>query len=111
MRPLRIERMGTDAQGITLRGDPRSPEPTHVRVAFPGGDVDVVRATDGTYWVHVRRNRPDDAAVVADGAPVGVIEGARLDIEGKPVSESDVGDFAHPGLYHLAVRVGRRGPG
>jgi hypothetical protein len=105
MKLLKIERFGDEVQGIRLQGDPSiRPEPVHVRVVFPGGDVDVVRTTDGDYWVHVRVDSAQDvAAEVADQA--GRIVDARLDIRTKHASETDVGDFAHPDLYHLAVRI------
>lgn len=107
---LPVERMGDDAEGIRLVGDPKfRPEPTHVRIVFPGGDVDVARCSDGTYWVHVRVDRERDL-VGLEGMPgkrAGRIEDARLDIEGVHAADCNAGDFAHPGLYHLAVRVGR----
>lgn len=107
MRRLKIESFGTEVQGVWLRGDRRNPEPESFRVAFPGGDVDVVRTTDGEYWIHVRVNSADDARV-SDGELVeGRLVDARLDVRGKHASETDAGDFADPGLYHLAVRVAR----
>jgi hypothetical protein len=109
MKLLKIERMGDEVQGIRLRGDPKvCPEPTHVRIVFPGGDVDVVRTTDGDYWVHVRVDTATDvAAEVADVA--GKLVDARLDIRGKHASDCDPGDFRDPDLYHLAVMVARSG--
>lgn len=106
MRRLAVKSFGDEVQGIELRGDRRSPEPTYVRVAFPGGDVDVVRASDGSYWIHVRVDQAKD--VTASGEPVGQITDARLDVAGKHASETDAGDFGNPGLYHLAVRVSRK---
>lgn len=106
MNMLKVERMGDKVQGIRLRGDRRNPEPDHVRIMFPGGDVDVVRTTDGEYWVHVRVDSPED--VKAESAEVsGRLVDARLDVRGKNASECDAGDFANPGLYHLAVRIAR----
>jgi len=90
--------------GVQLEGNKAKPEPIHFRVMFPGGDVDIVRTTDGEYWVHVRRNRPED--VIAGGGKVGHITDARLDILGMHSAEANTGDFANPNLYHLAVRVG-----
>src|SRR5512135_2951446 len=103
MRKLSVVAMGDEVQGVTLKGNPKSPEPTHFRVVFPGGDVDVVRTTTGDYWVHVRvNNRPghDDP-----NATPGRLVDARLDVVDKHASETDAGDFKDPGLYHLAVRV------
>jgi uncharacterized protein (DUF2252 family) len=105
MKMLKIERFGDEVQGIRLQGDPAiRPEPVHVRVVFPGGDVDVVRTSDGDYWVHVRVDSAQDVATEA-AEQAGRIVDARLDIRSKHASETDVGDFAHPDLYHLAVRV------
>lgn len=104
MKLLKVERFGTEAQGIRLLGDPTvQPEPLHVRVVFPGGDVDVVRCDDGSYWIHVRVDREgtDDA----DEGVEGELVDARLDIAGMSTAEANTGDFDHPGLYHLAVRV------
>ena len=102
MKLLKVERFGTEAQGIRLLGDPKiQPEPLHVRIVFPGGDVDVVRCDDGSYWVHVAVH--DDDGNVGDVA--GKLVDARLDIKGKDLRETSTGDFGHPGLYHLAVRV------
>jgi hypothetical protein len=108
VKTLKVERMGDVVQGIRLRGDPElRPEPEHVRIVFPGGDVDVARTDDGSYWVHVRVDREED--VLGESADVvGQLVDARLDIKGKHASECDAGDFAHPELYHLAVRVARR---
>jgi len=92
-------------QGVRLRGDRRNPEPESFRVAFPGGDVDVVRTTDGEYWVHVRVDRPGKSVAPPDEAVYGRIVDARLDVLGRHTSDVSVGDFADPELYHLAVRV------
>jgi hypothetical protein len=106
VKTLKVESMGDVVQGIRLRGDKRNPEPEHVRIVFPGGDVDVVRTEDGEYWVHVRVDSAED--VLNEAADVaGKLVDARLDIKGKHASQCNPGDFADPGLYHLAVRIGR----
>lgn len=110
MKTLRVTKdMGDAVQGVRLYGDPRSPEPEIFRVMFPGGDVDVVRTTDGDYWVHVRVDSEQDLRErdEEDVRP-GKIMDARLDIRGEHASDCDAEDFAHPDLYHLAVRVTRR---
>ena len=89
---LKIKSMGDAALGVRLEGDPQKPEPIHFRVQFPGGDIDIVRTADNEYWIHLRVEN-------------GTISDARLDIHGKPASETDVGDFNDPGLYHVALRV------
>jgi len=104
MKRLKVSDFGDTVQGVELRGDRRNPEPESFRVAFPGGDVDIVRTTNDEYWVHVRVNKPgrDNPEYV-----MGKIIDARLDCEGKHANETDVGDFNRPDLYHLAVRVAR----
>jgi len=100
---LRVTSFGTDCEGIELKGDKHHPEPDHARIALPGGDVDVVRCDDGSYWVHIRVDLPDDGddphrefASITDG---------RLDILGRHTSEVDRGEIDNPDLYHLAVRI------
>jgi hypothetical protein len=108
MKRLSVENFGTEVQGIRLYGDPRiRPEPETVRVCFPGGDVDIVRTSDGEYWVHVRVDSEQD--VREESAEyVGQVVDARLDIRGKHTQDADVGDLGHPWLYHLAVRVAHK---
>ena len=43
----------TDALTIIIEGDKRNPEPGSLIVHFPGGNVEVTRASDGTYWAHI----------------------------------------------------------
>ena len=105
MKRLKVTDFGSTVQGVTLKGDRRNPEPESFRVQFPGGDVDVVRTTDDEYWVHVRVNRPGNT--LDEEAPLGRIVDARLDITDRHASETKVGDFENPNLYHLAVRIGK----
>lgn len=106
MKRLKVRDFGSKVQGVILRGDRNNPEPESFRVAFPGGDVDVVRTTDDQYWIHVRVNTAaqlkEDSKVI-----VGKLVDARLDVEGKHASEVNEGDFSDPGLYHLAVRIAK----
>jgi len=110
---MKLERNGTESARVVITGDPRNREPEHVRVDFPGGQVEVVRARDGTdadYWVHLRvygENHPDRWP--GDGLEAARVTDARLDIVGKHASDSDIGDFENPNLYHMAVRVTREG--
>lgn len=107
MRALKIERMGDVVQGVTLRGNPKNPEPEHFRVVLPFGDVDIARCSDGSYWVHVRIDSDED--VRGESSDVaGALLDARIDVRGKAASECDAGDFAHPDAYHVAVRLGPR---
>lgn len=67
-----------------------------------------MRATDGEgadYWIHVRVN--DGGGLAQPDDPRARIVDARLDVRDKSASETNVGDFKNPGLYHLAVRVAR----
>jgi hypothetical protein len=105
---LRIKAFGESAEGIELSGNPKSGEPPHVRISFPGGDVEVVRATDGAnpdYWVHVRINRPEAGMDVPGETMHAQLVDARLDQHGKHSAESNLGDFKSPSLYHVALRV------
>jgi hypothetical protein len=110
-RRPKIEEFGTDAFGIRVTGDPRNMEPSHTRIVFPGGEVDVVRAGDGAgvpYWIHVTVNHPEAVSYDPE-SPAGRICDARLDQTDKPTADANVGDFDRPQLYHLAVRVERTG--
>lgn len=104
---LKIEKFGTSAEGIRLLGSTKRPEPDHVRVMFPGGELEIVRATDGEkpdYWVHLRINTPERDGWDENEIMAKVCD-ARLDQIDKHASESNVGDFNRPELYHVAIRV------
>ncbi len=105
MKKLRVVSFGEEVQGVRLKGDRRNPEPESFRVAIPGGDVDVVRTTDGEYWVHIRVNKRGDSGGQFDDREFGTIVDARLDIIERHASEVDCGEFADPNLYHVALRV------
>lgn len=105
---LKITRFGESAEGIQLTGNPKYCEPDHVRVAFPGGDLEIVRATDGEkpdYWVHVRINTPKDGMYIKGETMTARVFDARLDQHDKHSSDSNIGDFNSPELYHVAIRV------
>ncbi len=105
---LKVTRFGDSAEGIELHGKRSRNEPDHVRITFPGGDVEVVRAKDGDdpdYWVHVRINHKDHGMFVQDEDIAGSITSARMDILGMNSSDVNVGDFDNPGLYHAAFRI------
>ena len=107
---LRIQNYGTNAMGVSLEGDPRKPEPESFRVEFPGGQVDIERCTDGSYWVHViahTKERTIDREGPDSGTVYGCMSDARLHIEGRNTSEVNFGDFAAPGVYDVAVKVVR----
>jgi hypothetical protein len=107
VKRLAVRDFGEKAQGVELRGDTRNPEPEHFRVVFPGGDVDIVRCDDGSYWIHVRVDRPEDFGDAGEG-PYGRVLSGRVDVDGRHTSDLDPGLLADPGLYHLAVRIGLR---
>jgi hypothetical protein len=41
-----------DAVLIEFKGNKSNPEPSTAVIRFPGGEVEVARCSDGTYWVH-----------------------------------------------------------
>ena len=41
-----------DAVKIIFKGNPKNPEPSTGVLEFPGGNVEVSRCSDGSYWVH-----------------------------------------------------------
>src|SRR6266446_10255385 len=108
---MKLERFGSEVTGSTIKGDPRNPEPEAFRVDFPGGRVEVTRARDGAdadYWVHLRvYTAKDQDRWPGDALEPARVTDARLDIHNKHASDSNLGDFAHPDLYHLALRVTR----
>jgi len=108
---VKCKSCGTDGVGLTITGDPKNREPEFVRIEFPGGQVEVVRARDGAdadYWVHLKVYRADSPdRWPGDGLQPASVTDGRMDIYGKHAAESIVGDLNHPKLYHLAVRVTR----
>ena len=103
---LKIKPMGTKALGVTLEGNPNKPEPEHFRVVLPFGDVDIVRCTDNTYWIHIRNNHPNDNS--DPDRLMGKFIDGRIDLTTKHAVDCNAGDFGHPDMYHMAVRIGRR---
>ena len=102
---LKIKSMGTDVLGVKLEGNPNKPEPTHFRITLPFGDVDIARCSDDTYWIHIRINKKDTGMYIP-GELTGKFIDARIDITSKHANECNVGDFEHPDMYHMAVRMG-----
>ena len=98
--------MGDAVLGVELKGDPKNPEPIHFRVVLPFGDVDIVRCTDGSYWVHARINKEDDG--LNPDRTFGKFVDARIDIIGKHASDCNAGDFNDPNMYHAAVKIGHK---
>ena len=100
---LKIKKMGDNVLGVKLEGNPSKPEPIHFRVVLPFGDVDIVRCSDNSYWVHTRINHAQDGYGPHDIN--GKFIDGRIDIRGKHASDTNPGDFAHPDAYHVALKV------
>jgi hypothetical protein len=101
---------GASVAIIRVTGDRKNCERAHLRIVFPGGDFEVVRATDDDdpdYWVHIRVDRPDDGSFLPGETVAGQFVAARLDQRDKNSCDSDLGDFSSPSLYHVALRVRR----
>lgn len=100
---------GSKVAQIEITGNMKACEPETVRINFPGGDVEVVRARDGEdadYWVHLRVNRPADSMAIDGETEQAKIIDARIDIHG---NNQKAVDFKHPQTYHVALRVCRDG--
>jgi hypothetical protein len=112
VKKLAVEDFGTEVQGVRLRGDPKvRPEPETFRVVFPGGDVDVVRCEDGSYWVHVRVDTEKDVREER-AEVVGTVDEAHVDFFERYPTLAEADAVRRLGLvppevgpYHLAVRV------
>lgn len=104
---LKIKSMGDNAMGVKLEGNPQKPEPIYFRVMFPGGDVDIVRTTDDEYWIHIHVNN-NNSTSYDPMEPEARIVDARLDIADRGITETNMGDFNNPNLFHLAVRIGNK---
>lgn len=102
---LKIKQMGEAVLGVVLEGNPKKPESIHFRVVLPFGDVDIVRCTDDTYWVHICNNTEEQYRLGIAKKPGKFIAG-RIDIQGKHTIDCNSGDFGHPDMYHMAVRIG-----
>lgn len=97
--------LGAEYAVCEIHGDPkRQPEPESLRIVFPGGEVNLTRCSDGSYWAHITRH---ESELGDDIRPAGRLVDARIDVRGKHASECDAGDFANPETYHVAVRIER----
>lgn len=106
---LKTKSFGVDCEGIQLEGNPKNPEPTHTRITFPGGDVDVVRTSNGEYWVHVRVNR-DDSTSYDPCAPTGELVDGRIDLSQGYPTDAQKSALNDSKLQHLAIRIGNIKP-
>lgn len=94
---------GGDVFVIHVRGDKaKQLEPSDHRIHFPGGYIGVTRTTDGEYWAHIGIHREFDGD---DEKVPGRLVNARIDIDGKNSSDSNLGDLGHERLEHLAIRI------
>jgi len=100
---LKVKKMGDAVMGVELKGNPKNPEPIHFRVVLPFGNIDITRTTKGEYWVHTIVNRTDDGW--DPFRTFGKFDDARLDIIGKHSSKVNKGDFNHPKLNHVALKL------
>lgn len=71
-------------------------------IKFPGGHVEVSRASDGSYWAHVEVRAEEDH----DGAPAGQIVASRIDYlpgagQGIPPMPAD------DRIQHIAVQIAK----
>ncbi len=89
---LKIKSFGTNVLGVVLEGDPQKPEPIHFRVCLPFGDVDIVRCSDDTYWIHVRTDNKNHGLHIP-GDATGKFIDARIDLTSKHASECNAGDI------------------
>ncbi len=86
-----------DAMTVLVEGDRRNPEPSTVVVKFPGGNVEIARCTDDTYWAHLQ---------VVDGSN---IVASRIDYQhGAAVSVADLPDGDR--AQKLALRIANNIP-
>lgn len=103
---------GSDVAQVCITGNPKSPEPAHVRILFPGGHVEVVRATDGKdadYWVHVSVNKPASQSVIAEDTELAELIDARIDRHNTSTGASWVEHPFNKDDYHVAFRIKRTG--
>ena len=82
-----------DTVTVIFKGDKNNPEPSTGIIKFPGGNIEVSRCHDGTYWAHLNIEE------------VGNIIDSRMDVVGvqlaKTVHEIPYGDQVN----HFAIKV------
>ena len=105
---LKVKKMGDKVMGVALEGNPSKPEPIYFRITLPSGDVDIVRCQDNSYWVHVRVNHKDKDIGSVDANQYGEFIDGRIDLTDRHASECNQGDFGHPKMYHMAVKIARK---
>jgi hypothetical protein len=108
MRLPKIRQTGDAVAEIELTGLRKNVEPDHMRISFPGGCVDVVRATDTDgpdFWVHVIVNHERHGLFIPDETIPGRITDARIDTVEDIGRKPSQGDFGHDAVNHVAMRV------
>lgn len=92
-----------DATTLVIAGDRRNPEPSHAIVKFPGGFVEVARASDGSYWIHAHRHTD---GCEETGEQQGVITGSRLDWSPEFAAERSIPNLpAHEEIRGMSIRI------
>lgn len=94
--------------GVELEGNPKKPEPIHFRVVLPTGCIDIARCENGDYWIHVNANNPERGDLCPGEFQPGYLIDARLHSTNIFTSEANLGDFADPGLYDVALRISKQ---
>ncbi|AHF89537.1 DNA methyltransferase [Opitutaceae bacterium TAV5] len=97
---------GSDVAIVEITGGRKNSEPASVRIVFPGGHVEVTRATDEdrpAYWVHTYVNRPESVGHIPGETETARFVAAFLREHGV---EFD-GEFARVGDY-VIVDIGMR---
>lgn len=103
---------GSDVALVKITGDVKQCEPAHVRIVFPGGSVEVVRAKNGKdadYWVHLHIDRPESGHYIKGDTDTARVIDARIDAHNTDngASWQDAKEFDNPNVYHVAFRVKR----
>jgi len=97
----------TDSCVIVFEGDRKHPEPSTAAIEFPGGNVEVTRTSDGTYWAHIAVYRDR----THEGGPVkGEIIDSRIDYDhdGYKKASIKIPDIPHgEHVQHIAIKVAR----
>ena len=101
---LKIKSFGDNAIGVHLEGNPNKPEPIYFIVKLPFGEVEITRTDDNDYWVHVGIVT-EEQKIAEENLRVGKFVAARIDLTSQHTALVDTGDFGHPDMYHMAVRI------
>jgi hypothetical protein len=93
-----------DGCTIVIRGDRGDPEPAYAIIKFPGGHVEVTRASNGGgYWAHLSINPPRRAIPGDD--PAGMVTESRVDFHERSARRDIPELTAAAELEHVALRI------